>query len=110
MAEGKKKYLERRAVPSFKVPTWPELSVKALLGAVMSDVVLKDYFPDKFPKGRTPERGFFWGVLFAVKPGFAKQLVHDAIQVRSNQQPQENVYQVNIQKTILKKMLEAPLF
>jgi len=85
MAEGKKKYLERRAVPSFKVPTWPELSVKALLGQVLNDVVLKEYFPDKFAKGRTPERGFFWGVLFAVKPGYAKHLVHDAIQLRSHQ-------------------------
>ena len=64
---------------SFKVPTWPELSVNKLVATVMKDPILKDYFPDKYGKGRTPERNYFWGVLFGVKPGYAKTLVHDAI-------------------------------
>ena len=37
--------------------------------------MLKDYFPDKMPKGKVPEKKFFWGILFAVKPGYAKTLV-----------------------------------
>ena len=41
------------------------LSVKLLSGLVMADPVLKDYFPDKLP-----ERDFFWGVVFAIKPAF----------------------------------------
>jgi len=79
MAEGRKKYLLRRMIPTFKVPTWPELSVKALYKDVMADEVLRDYFPDRYPKGRLPERQFFWGVIYGVKPAYARHLVHDAI-------------------------------
>jgi hypothetical protein len=53
--------------------------VNKLVESVMKDVILRDYFPDKYGKGRTPERNYFWGVLFGVKPGYAKTLVHDAI-------------------------------
>jgi hypothetical protein len=53
--------------------------VNKLVESVMKDVTLRDYFPDKYGKGRTPERNYFWGVLFGVKPGYAKTLVHDAI-------------------------------
>jgi hypothetical protein len=42
--------------------------------------VLKDYFPDKLPKGKVPEKKFFWGILFAVKPGYAKTLIKDALE------------------------------
>ena len=42
--------------------------------------MLKDYFPDKMPKGKVPEKKFFWGILIAVKPGYAKTLVKDALE------------------------------
>ena len=61
MAEGTKKTIDRSKVPSNSVPQWPELSVKLLSGLVMADLVLKDYFPDKFRSGKLPERDFFWG-------------------------------------------------
>ena len=76
MAEGTKKTIERSKVPSNSVPQWPELSVKLLSSLVMADPVLKDYFPDKFRSGKLPERDFFWGVVFAIKPAFGKAIVN----------------------------------
>ena len=52
--------LESYRVPKMKVPTWPELSVAKLLPAVLSDSILKHYFPDKYAKGKVPDRHYFW--------------------------------------------------
>jgi hypothetical protein len=68
--------LETYRVPKMKVPTWPELAVAKLLPAVMNDSVLKHYFPDKYSKGKVPRQALFWGVIYAVKPGYFKALVN----------------------------------
>ena len=75
-----KKWLNRDNVPQHFIPGWPELAITKLWPSVSSDPVLKDYFPDKMPKGKVPEKKFFWGILFAVKPGYAKTLVKDALE------------------------------
>ena len=72
--------LESYRVPKMKVPTWPELSVVKLLPAVLADSILKHYFPDKYAKGKVPDRHYFWGVLYAVKPGYFKALVNNALE------------------------------
>ena len=83
LAEKKKKFILRPQVPAFKMPTWPELSVKKLWPGVQLDPAFADYFPAKLPKGKVPEKHFFWGVIFTVKPGYAKCLVKDAIEQRN---------------------------
>ena len=75
--------LESYRVPKMKVPTWPELAVSKLLPTVMADPILKHYFPDKFAKGKVPDRHYFWGVLYAVKPGYFKALVNSALEQRN---------------------------
>ena len=64
--------VERAKVPANRVPQWPELAVRLLSPNVLADPQLKDYFPDKFRVGKAPERDFFWGVIFTIKPGYAK--------------------------------------
>ena len=80
IVEGKKQMLESYRVPKMKVPTWPELSVSKLLPTVLKDPILKEYFPDKYAKGKVPDRHYFWGVLYAVKPGYFKGLVNIALE------------------------------
>ena len=60
--------IESYKVPKIKIPTWPELSVAKLLPVVMEDPILKKYFPDKYAKGKVPDRNYFWGVICAIKP------------------------------------------
>ena len=113
MAEGTKKTIDRSKVPSNSVPQWPELSVKLLSSLVMADPVLRDYFPDKFRSGKLPERNFFWGVVFAIKPAFGKAIVKEAMELRNK--PKEGVAEdetkhMVIKDSILRQMLAAPLF
>ena len=48
LADGSKKYLERKQIPSFQVPQWPELSVAKLMSNVLTDVQMDAYFPDHY--------------------------------------------------------------
>ena len=109
----KKKFILRPQVPAFKMPTWPELSVKKLWPGVQLDPAFADYFPAKLPKGKVPEKHFFWGVIFTVKPGYAKCLMKDAIEQRNALPPpgeEDKAKLLRIDAEYLQKMLEAPLF
>ena len=80
---------------------------------VQMDRAFMEYFPSKLPVGKVPERHFFWGILHAIKPGYVKCLMKDAIESR-NQLPEEGVdapvQMLQIQDDILRKMLTAPVF
>ena len=113
MAEGTKKTIERSKVPSNSVPQWPELSVKLLSSLVMADPVLRDYFPDKFRSGKLPERDFFWGVVFAIKPAFGKAIVKEAMELRNKPKEgaaEDETKHMVIKDSILRQMLAAPMF
>ena len=71
--------LERIKVPKIKVPTWPELSVAKMLPVIVADRHFKPYFADSYPKGKVPYREYFCGVVAAIKPGFFKCLIDDAL-------------------------------
>ena len=82
--------------------------------SVLKDVQMTLYFPDHYATSkRQPERDYFWGIVFGVKPAYGKALIMSATNQRN--QPQEGrpdapIHQIVIQKDILAKMLEAPLF
>jgi hypothetical protein len=113
LAAGKKKYLLRKHVPSFKMPTWPELAVSKLWPVIQQDAAFQDYFPSKLPAGKVPDKQFFWGIIHAIKPGYAKCLVKDAMESR-NKLPEageeDKVKMLQINEDILRKMLTAPVF
>ena len=113
LAAGTKKYLLRKHVPSFKMPTWPELAVSKLWPIIQSDPAFKDYFPSKVPVGKVPDKQFFWGIIHAIKPGYAKCLVKYAMESR-NKLPEageeDKVKMLKIDEDILRKMLTAPVF
>ena len=113
LAEKKKKFILRPQVPAFKLPTWPELSVSKLWPIVKQDPAFAAYFPTQLPKGKLPEKQFFWGVIFTIKPGYAKCLMKDAIEQR-NALPlpgeEDKAKLLRIDAEYLQKMLEAPLF
>ena len=102
--------LERVRVQNVKVPTWPELSVAKLLPDVLSDLHLKHYSQDQYPKGKVPDRKYFWGVINAVKPGYYKSLVEGALQERSKiaHDDKEQERAINIKNDVLLKLLDSP--
>ena len=65
------------------MPTWPELAVSKLWPIIQMDPAFIPYFPSKLPVGKLPEKHFFWGILHAIKPGYAKCLMKDTIESRN---------------------------
>ena len=64
------------------MPLWPELGVKNKLPLVLNDKHFAPYFPD-YKGDRVPDKQFFWGIIFAIKPGWAKALVKSAMEQRN---------------------------
>ena len=82
--------------------------------SVLTDVQMEVYFPDHYATTkRQPERDYFWGIVFGVKPAYGKALLMSATNQRNQPQegrPDDPISQIVIQKDILAKMLAAPLF
>ena len=101
-------------IPQFQVPQWPELAVANLMAVVLQDKQLVAYLPDHYHLStRSPERDFFWGIIFGVKPGYGKALIMHAIEQKNQASEPGLEYESSflvIQSEILKKMLEAPQF
>ena len=53
------------------------------MAAVFADKQLQSYFPDYYAKQRSPERDYFWGIIFGVKPNYGKALIMHAIEQRN---------------------------
>ena len=71
-------------IPQFQVPQWPELAVANLMAVVLQDKQLVVYLPDHYQLStRCPEREFFWGIIFGVKPAYGKALIVSAINQRN---------------------------
>ena len=62
LLQGQKKLIKRREAKFIKVTKYDELSVKNLYDDFMSLDGMKDYFPDKYPKGRQCEREYMFNV------------------------------------------------
>ena len=51
---------------------WYEYAVCNVLHLVQEDEELMKYFPDELLDGKFPDRRFFWGILFALRPEWAE--------------------------------------
>jgi len=72
---GRKKLVKLREVKFISVTKYDELSVKNLYDDFMTLVGLKDYFPDKYPKGRQCDREY----MFNVANTFYEQITNELI-------------------------------
>ena len=60
---GEKLLLKKSAVKYISVPSYEELSVKAIWPLMAKDPEFTSYFPDKFSAGKGPPREYFFNVL-----------------------------------------------
>ena len=65
---GSKKLLSLDEVKWVIVPKYDELAVKSVMGQLKEDVKFQLYFPSKLPKGRIPDRTYFYNVLNTIYP------------------------------------------
>ena len=73
-----KKLLELSEVHWIEVPKYEELSVKSLYPKFLGDDKMMTYFPDRLPKGRLPDRAYFFNLMNTVYPEYTQELIRVA--------------------------------
>ena len=92
---AEEKDLLKLAEVKFKhVPLYDELSVVALWPPMQKDVEFMRYMPSKLPKGRIPDREYFFNVLNTLKEGYVTSLLEHAIRQRNSAEAAHNEDQV----------------
>lgn len=64
---GSKKLLKQEEVKKITVPRYDELSVKNIYPMVKEDAEIMIYLPDVLPKGKLPERTYFFNIFNTVR-------------------------------------------
>ena len=94
---GDKQLLELKQVKQICVPMYDELAVQKIWPYIKEDREMMRFFPDKLPKGRLPDREYFWNVVNTVNEPYVTQLTKHANELRnaaSKQQEAEKVVEV----------------
>ena len=73
-----KSLLKLNEVRYINVPRFDELSVENLENQFKSDAQLQRYLPDKLPKGRMPDRTYYFNVMNTLYPDYMAELIANA--------------------------------
>ena len=73
-----KKLLSLSEVKWIEVPKFDEISVKALWPTMQEDDSMMEYFPSQLPKGRLPDRSYFFNIMHSLYPVYTSELVRVA--------------------------------
>ena len=73
-----KKLFEFKQVNLISVPFFDELSVKNIWPQMQKAGDFMRFFPDKLPKGRLPDRRYFFNVLNTFNPEYVSHLIQHA--------------------------------
>jgi hypothetical protein len=80
---GEKALLNLGDVRRVCVPMYDELSVTHMWKDMQGDEAFMRYFPDKLPKGRLPDREYFFNILMTVHGSFLIALIEHASKQRN---------------------------
>ena len=60
---NEKQLLKKSEVKFIEVPHYEELSVKKMYPLMAKDPEFMSFFPDKYPVGKGPPRGYFFNIM-----------------------------------------------
>ena len=66
------------------VPMYDEIAVKRLWPEMRNSPDFMKYFPDKLPKGRIPDRDYFFNVMNTINPEYTSRLIKHANEQRNS--------------------------
>ena len=75
---GKKMLMKKADVREIAIPSYDELSVKALWPQFKKDAEFLQYFPDTYPAGKGPPRKYFFDILNTLHPDYLNQVLKHA--------------------------------
>ena len=80
----KKSLLRLDQVKYVNVPFYDELSVVKIWPMVQKDPEIMKYFPAKLPKGRVPDRSYFFNIMNTFQPGYLEHVIRNANNQRNS--------------------------
>ena len=75
---NRKRLLKLSQLRAVHVPKYDELCVKNVWSRIQSDDSLRVFFPNKFPKGRQPDRTYVFNVLNTIQPKYVAEIISHA--------------------------------
>ena len=79
-----KELLELKEVRWINVPLFDELSVIKIWPMTKEDTQFMKYFPQKLPKGRVPDREYFFNILNTLYPLYVQEIIRHANDQRNS--------------------------
>ena len=73
-----KELIELKDVRWINVPLFDELSVVNIWPMTKENKQIMKYFPNKLPKGRVPDREYFFNILNTFQPLYVDQIIQHA--------------------------------
>ena len=76
--QGEKHLLKKAEVKHVDIPHYEELSVKNIFPLMKNNHRFNQFFPDKFAKGKGPNRDYFFNILATLEPDYLWQIMNHA--------------------------------
>ena len=106
---GRKRLLKLSEVKWIAVPRYDEVNVLTMMAKFKDDAEVQMLIPDKLPKGRLPDREYFFNCLNTIHPAYMHKLVQHANAQRfDSSQKQEDAAVVQVSEDWWDKLNEVP--
>ena len=79
-----KQLLKLNEVNRVNVPHYDELAVATFWPMMHDDERFMRFFPSKLPKGRVPDREYFWNIMHTLHPDYVQNLIRHAQEQRNS--------------------------
>ena len=104
-----KELIEIKEVKLIKVPFFDELSVKNLWPQMKNANDFMKFFPNKLPKGRLPDRTYFFNVLNTISPEYVAHLIQHANLQRNSIEGEKRMAQtIELTDAWAEKLMAVP--
>ena len=80
---GTKALMSLDEVKRVNMPMYDEVSVKDMWPKMQGNAEFMRYFPSKFPKGRLPDRSYFFNIMATVMGDYVKEIIRHANEIRA---------------------------
>ncbi len=70
-------------VKRINMPSFDEISVKELWPQMQDQHEFMRYFPSKFPRGRVPDKAYFFNIMNTIMEGYVASIIAHANKVRA---------------------------
>jgi len=96
-------------VKRINMPSFDEISVKELWPKMHDHEEFMRYFPAKFPKGRVPDKAYFFNIMNSVMEGYVVSIISHANKVRATRSHEaEAVQTIEITDEWYEKLSSVP--